>query len=81
VTVEGPRARVRFLFSSSEDGSTFECQLDGKPFLPCSLPFRAKVKSGAGRGRRHVFRVAAFDSVGHEDPTPAHRAFRVLRLD
>jgi hypothetical protein len=62
-----------FHLRSSEPGSTFRCKLDGRPLSACSSPLRLRhLKSG-----RHVLRVAAVDSAGREDPTPAVVRFQV----
>lgn len=63
-----------FRFSSSEDGSRFECKLDRKPFRPCASPFTAK-RLPFGR---HRFQVRAVGRDGAKDPTPASYRFRVL---
>ena len=54
-------------FSSTEGGSTFECQLDGGGWSSCASP-----KSYTGLRRRpHTFEVRATDAAGNTDPTPA----------
>jgi len=77
--VKGPKGRVdatsaRFRFASSEEGSRFECKLDGKPFRGCGSPRKYRNL----RPGRHVFRVRAIDAAGNVDPTPARRRWRVL---
>jgi hypothetical protein len=64
---------ARFAFAADQSGSTFECQLDRKPFEPCRSPFRTRVARG-----RHVFRVRAVGPAGTPDPTPAVFRWRVL---
>jgi virginiamycin B lyase len=76
---KGPRGRSRdrtptFVFRSSEPGSTFICRIDRKPFRRCPAVKTFRVKPG-----RHVVRVKARDAAGNLDPTPAKRAFTVLR--
>jgi hypothetical protein len=56
-----------FRFSSSEQGSSFDCALDGAAFAPCSTP---TWYTGLARGE-HEFRVRAIDRAGNVDPTPA----------
>ena len=68
------KTTVKFKFSSSEAGSTFQCKLDKKPFKKCVSPKKyKKLKPG-----KHVFKVRAIDKAGNVDPTPAKRKFTVL---
>jgi hypothetical protein len=62
-----------FAFSSSEAGSSFECSMDGSPFVTCSSP---AVYSSLSEGS-HTFDVKATDSVGNTDATPASFAWTV----
>jgi streptogramin lyase len=63
-----------FTFSSSEPGTTFECRLNGGPFLPCSSPITLQpLAVGA-----HTFEVRAIGWTGSADPTPAAAAFEVV---
>jgi hypothetical protein len=63
-----------FRFSSSEDGSRFECKLDRKRFRACASPFTSKrLPFGP-----HRFQVRAVGREGAKDPTPASYRFRVL---
>jgi uncharacterized delta-60 repeat protein len=68
------RKRVKFEFSASEEGPSFECRLDHKPPTGCTSPHSFKAKRG-----KHVFRVTATDAVGNEDPTPAEFRFKVKK--
>ncbi len=67
------KRKAKFRFTSDEEGSTFECKLDKKPFKPCTPPKKVRVKPG-----KHIFRVRATDPGGNTDPTPAKRKWRVL---
>jgi hypothetical protein len=75
---KGPKPKthgrsVRFQFSASDVGSTFECKLDGKSFAPCKS---SKRYSGLRRGK-HTFQVRAIDPDDNKDPSPAQMRFRV----
>ena len=62
-----------FDFSSTEGGSTFECELDGGGFSSCSSP-----QSYAGlSGGSHTFEVRATDVAGNTDATPASFSWTV----
>jgi subtilisin-like proprotein convertase family protein len=61
-----------FTFSSDVSGATFECQLDGNSFAPCSSP---RAYSGLSSGT-HTFRVRARDG-SKVDPTPATRIWNI----
>jgi RTX calcium-binding nonapeptide repeat (4 copies) len=71
----GPRAR--FTFGSPIGGATFECQLDGGSFVPCTSPYAIRTKRLA-KGR-HTLAVRAVQPAGNADPTPSTFTFRVLR--
>ncbi|HEX6698021.1 MAG TPA: Ig-like domain-containing protein [Solirubrobacteraceae bacterium] len=62
-----------FAFSSSEAGSTFECQLDSGAWANCTSPWTtATLADGA-----HGVSVRATDAAGNVDASPATRAFTV----
>jgi hypothetical protein len=63
---EGKKRRVKFVFTSSEPGSSFECRIDALAYEPCTSPLRVKLKRG-----RHKFSVRATDAAGNTDATPA----------
>jgi hypothetical protein len=67
------KARARFKFEADEEG-TFACRLDSRPEFSCDSPARIRVRPG-----KHVFRVAAIDVAGNEDPTPAKFRFRRVK--
>jgi CSLREA domain-containing protein len=78
--VKGPpkkthKTTVKFKFTATEAGSSFQCKLDKKPFKPCGSPKTYKKLKPA----KHVFEVRAIDKAGHVDPTPAKRKFTVLK--
>ena len=60
----GPRL-AKFVFTSTEPGSTFECKLDKAPYKRCRSPFKRKVSYG-----KHTLLVRATDAAGNTDPTP-----------
>jgi len=60
-------------FSSSLDGSTFECSVDGKPFAACASPHTIKVAKG-----KHSFAVRAVRK-GQTDATPATDTWKVKK--
>jgi hypothetical protein len=65
--------KAKFVFASSEAGSSFTCKLDKKKATACRSP-----KSYAGlKPGRHTFSVSATDAAGNKDRTPAKRSFRV----
>jgi hypothetical protein len=80
VKTEKPKARVKFNFSSTETGSTFQCKLDRKPYKACSSPRRYRIKA-TEEPKKHVFLLRTTDIAGNVDPTPAKRSFRVERVD
>ncbi len=64
---------ISITFTSSEGGSSFECQLDGAAYQPCTSP---KTYSGLADGV-HQFAVRATDPSGNTDATPAATSWRV----
>jgi hypothetical protein len=76
--VKGPKGLVRdarpsFGFSSDERHVSYRCRIDSAPFESCSNPYTTDEL----RNAKHVLRVAAVDSDGLTDPTPAKRTFVV----
>ena len=57
-----------FNFTSTEEGSTFECSRDGASFAPCSSPRTYPGPLGNGA---HSFRVRATDRAGNLDEAAA----------
>ncbi len=62
-----------FGFSSSESGSSFQCQLDGSGWGGCTSP---RAYSALSPGS-HAFSVRATDAAGNVDATPATRSWTV----
>jgi hypothetical protein len=62
-----------FEFSSSEPNSTFLCQLDDAPLIPCSPPVSYDSLSPG----THTFRVKAIDDAGNIATTPTSRTWIV----
>ncbi|WP_420810052.1 adventurous gliding motility protein AgmC [Corallococcus macrosporus] len=62
-----------FDFASDESPVTYECSLDGGPFVPCTDP---QPYTGLGDGE-HTLAVYAVDAAGNVDPTPAVRTWTV----
>jgi len=62
-----------FGFGSTETG-TFECDLDGVGFSPCTSP---AIYTGLASGA-HLFSVLAWDAAGNPDPTPATHGWTII---
>ena len=62
-----------FGFSSTVSGSSFKCSLDGATAATCSSP---QSYSSLATGT-HTFTVAATDSSGNTDPTPASYSWTI----
>lgn len=62
-----------FSFTSSEEGSSFECRLDAAAFASCTSPV---VLSSLTAGP-HTFQVRARDALGHVEDTPATYVWQV----
>jgi len=67
------RATVSFVFASSEENSTFECNLDGF-YEDCRRKQEWSLEVG-----RHKLRVAAIDAAGTPDPSPVVYKWRIVR--
>ena len=59
-----------FGFSSTEDGSTFECRFDGQRYFPCSSPYTPGTPLSDGT---HTFFVKAIDAAGNESGSVSRR--------
>ena len=65
--------RVKFKFISDEEGSSFQCKFDKKPFKPCRSPRKIKVDEG-----KHKFQVRAVDASGNVDTSADKDKFKVV---
>jgi hypothetical protein len=62
-----------FIFTSSEPGSTFSCQIDSEPAVSCGSPYTTDALAEG----QHTFSVTATDAADNTDPSPATRDFTV----
>jgi PKD domain/Bacterial Ig-like domain/Galactose oxidase, central domain len=62
-----------FVVSSSEEGSSFECRLDGGDWVACPSP---QTYEDLSEGE-HVLSTRATDAPGNTDASPASQAWRV----
>jgi polysaccharide biosynthesis protein PslG len=60
-------------FSATEDGSDFECAVDGGSYAPCRSPFNLDTLAPGS----HTFAVRATDPYGNTDPAPATATWTV----
>jgi hypothetical protein len=60
-----------FEFASGEDGSSFECSLNGGAFKACASPFLVKAKKG-----KNTFAVRAKDAAGNTDASPDEASWK-----
>jgi hypothetical protein len=79
--VSGPRGLTRsteptFAFTSTEVGTTFECQVDSAGFGPCSGPGHQHTAPALSDGT-HAFTVRATDRAGNVDLDAAQVVFVV----
>jgi MYXO-CTERM domain-containing protein len=56
-----------FVFDSNEPNATFECSVDGGPFVPCSKTYSTSPLPDG----KHTIAVRAVDAAGNVDATPA----------
>jgi hypothetical protein len=64
----------RFTDATGQEGTSFRCKLDRKPWRACASPLRLKrLKRG-----RHVLEVTAVNAVGTAEAGAAKRAFKVV---
>ena len=64
---------ARLFFAATEEGSSFECKLDGADWTSCSSP---AIYTGLGLGS-HQFSVRAKDPAGNVDETPTTRQWTI----
>jgi hypothetical protein len=65
----------KFTYHSSENGSTFECRVDGAAFSSCSAA--AGYRPQPLNDGQHTVDVRAVDAAGNRDASPATRTFTV----
>jgi hypothetical protein len=70
------KRKAKIKFTSTEAGSTFTCQVDGKRAKPCTSPFKKKYKYG-----KHTVVITATSALGIVDATPAIVKFKVKKPD
>jgi hypothetical protein len=71
----GPGNTATFTFTSSHTGATFECSLDGGPFVACTSPFTTpNLPPG-----RHTLAVRSISVDGVVDPTPTVYVWTIAR--
>ena len=70
---KGTKRKAKFTFVSTEPGSTFACELDGRE-TPCADRFAKKVRPG-----KHHLGVSAIDASGNRDLTPATYDWKLKR--
>jgi hypothetical protein len=67
------QSTVTFAFHGSDADDTFQCALDGAPWVSCASPQQyTALAEGA-----HTFEVRAVNAAGEVDPTPASASFTV----
>ena len=66
-----------FTFSSTKQGSSFECRSDLAFFRACSGPGDSDTPTSQLPDGPHTFEVRATDTAGITDPSPASRSFTV----
>jgi hypothetical protein len=66
-------ASVVLVFGATAAGSTFQCRLDGGPWVPCASPERYTALVDGS----HTFDVRAISPAGVADRSPAHAAWFV----
>ena len=71
---ETTKRSLAIKFSSTEEGSTFSCTLDGKKRACVSPYLTGKLGSG-----QHSFSVTATDAAGNKDATPAKAKFEIVK--
>jgi hypothetical protein len=67
------RGLVRFVLSSTEEGSSFRCKLDARRFRSCPRTVRYRHLSAG----RHVFKARAVGPTGSVDPSPVVFRFKI----
>jgi len=69
-----PSSTASFAYSSTEQGSTFQCSLNGSPYRSCASTGEtySRLRNGS-----YIFSVRATDQAGNVDSVPASYAWTV----
>lgn len=71
---KGKTALASFTFGSNESGVTYTCKVVTSGYQPCAKAFKVRLRPGS-----YKLYVKARDTAGHEDATPAVKAFKVVK--
>ena len=66
--------KVKLKFTSSIEGSSFQCRRDSRKWRTCASPYKVRLRAGA-----HRLRVRALSPAGIPDPKPAKVKVTITR--